>query len=140
MNYSIKTFYSDFPLIVGRVFDVFEPNTITKDTAMFIVHGGGWRSGKRENFHKIMEAFCLRGYVVASTDYRLNAKNAFEQIEDIRASYDKFVSFLKELNRPLKIAVYGESAGAHLAALVTLADPNEAGEKNNLKNSFTQNK
>ena len=138
MKYSINTYYLDYPLISGRVFDVFTPEKISKDTAIFIVHGGGWRGGSRQSFHKIMEAFCERGYMVASTDYRLYAKNAFEQLSDIRAAYDRFVSILKELNMPLKIAVYGESAGAHLAALLTLAKPDEAGEKNQLKNEWVK--
>lgn len=135
-QYSIKTYYNDFPLVVGRVFDVFEPENITKDVAIFIVHGGGWRVGSRQSFHKIMEAFCLRGYIVASTDYRLDAKDAFVQLSDIRASYDNFISLLKEKNRPLKVAVYGESAGAHLVSLLACADPGEAGEENSLKNDW----
>ncbi|MHB9140082.1 MAG: alpha/beta hydrolase family protein, partial [Victivallaceae bacterium] len=36
---------------------------------------------------------------------------------------------LKELKRPLKIFVQGSSAGAHLAALVTMAEPGACGEK-----------
>ena len=137
-KYSIKTYYNDYPLVVGRVFDVFEPETITKDTAIFMVHGGGWRAGSRQKFHQIMEAFCLRGYFVASTDYRLNAKDAFVQLSDVRASYDAFVSLLKQKNRPLKIAVYGESAGAHLASLLTCAEPGEAGEENSLQNEWVK--
>lgn len=138
MEYSIRSYYIDRPLIEGRVFDVFEPEKIIKDVAIFIVHGGGWRSGSRTSFHKIMEAFCERGYIVASTDYRLNAKDAFEQLKDIRESYDAFVSLLKEKNRPLKILVYGESAGAHLASLLLCAEPTECGEKLDLKNEWVK--
>ena len=138
MKYAINSYYLDYPLINGRVFDVFTPKDIIKDTAIFIVHGGGWRGGSRQSFHKIMEAFCIRGYIVASTDYRLYAKDAFEQLSDIRAAYDRFVSILKDMNRPLKIAVYGESAGAHLASLLAFANPNEVGEKNELKNEWVK--
>lgn len=36
---------------------MFEPEEITKDTAVFLVHGGGWRGGGRTKFHEIMEEF-----------------------------------------------------------------------------------
>lgn len=138
MKYKYESYYLDYPMVIGRVFDVFEPEEVTKDVALFIVHGGGWRGGSREKFHKIMNAFNERGYIVASTDYRLNAKDAFEQLSDIRAAYDKFVSILKEKNRPLKIAVYGESAGAHLASLMICAAPGECGETNELVNEWVK--
>lgn len=136
MRYHFQSYYLDCPLQVGRVFDVFEPEKITKDVAVFIVHGGGWRSGSRAAFHGIMEALNQRGYLVASTDYRLNAKDAFEQLSDIRASYDRFVTLLKKKGRPLRIAVYGESAGAHLASLLLCAAPGECGEENALENEW----
>lgn len=138
MDYTLRSYYLDKPLVTGRVFDVFEPAEIKKDIAIFIVHGGGWRGGSRTSFHKIMEAFAERGYISASADYRLNAKDAFYQLADIREAYDAFVSILKEKNRPLKIAVYGESAGAHLASLLICASPFECGEKNNLKNGWVK--
>ncbi len=138
MQHIFQSYYLDSPLVAGRVFDVFEPETITKDVALFFVHGGGWRAGSRTLYHGIMEEFNKRGYIVASTDYRLYAKDAFEQIQDVREAYDRFVSLLKEKNRPLKIAVFGESAGAHLAAMLTLALPNECGEKCTLQNEWVQ--
>lgn len=118
MEATIQTYYLDKPLQVGRVFDVFEPKEITKDVAMFFVHGGGWRAGSRADYHKLMEAFVEKGYIVAATDYRLNAKTAFEQLDDIRQAYDKFITILKEKNRPLKVAFHGGSAGAHLSSLI----------------------
>ena len=105
MKPTFETYYLDSPLVQGRVFDLYVPENVTKDTAIFIVHGGGWRAGSRTGFHEIMEAFGNRGYIVASTDYRLNAKDAFMQLGDIREAYDRFVSILKEMGRPLKIAV-----------------------------------
>ena len=125
MKNKFYSYYLDCPLVPGRIFDVFEPEKITKDVSLFIVHGGGWRLGSRTGFHSIMEAFCNEGYVVASTDYRLYANDAFEQLSDVRAAYDRFVSVLKEKNLPLKVAVYGESAGAHLASLMVCAEPGE---------------
>ena len=129
MKHTFTSCYLDAPLVKGRVFDVFEPEEITKDVALFIVHGGGWRGGTRTHFHEIMQALNERGYITASTDYRLNAKDAFSQLTDVRDAYNRFVELLKEKHRPLKIAVYGESAGAHLASLLLCAAPGECGEE-----------
>ena len=129
MRNSFCSYYLDSPLVKGRVFDVFEPEEITKDVAVFIVHGGGWRGGTRTSFHSIMEALNERGYLVASTDYRLYAKDTFQQLSDVRDAYNRFTELLREKNRPLRIAVYGESAGAHLASLLLCAHPGECGEQ-----------
>ena len=137
MKHKFYSYYLDSPLVRGRVFDVFEPEEFTKDVAVFWVHGGGWRTGSRD-FHEIMEKLSQRGYIVASTDYRLDAKDAFQQLSDIRASYDKFITILKEMGRPLNVAVYGVSAGAHLASLLLCAQPGQCGEENNLENEWVK--
>lgn len=137
MKHVFQSYYLDYPLVKGRIFDVFEPEVPTKDIAVFWVHGGGWRSGSRD-FHEIMEALNERGYIVASTDYRLYAKDAFEQLRDIREAYDRFVSLLKEKGRPLNIAVYGVSAGAHLASLLLCAQPGQCGEVCTLENEWVK--
>lgn len=136
MKYKFTSFYLDNPLVKGRIFDVFEPENITKDIAILFIHGGGWRAGSRTSFHEIMQAFNKLGYLTATADYRLDAKNAFEQLSDIRAAYDGLVSLLKEKELPVKIAVYGESAGAHLASLLICTSPGECGEKNELINEW----
>ena len=41
-------FLDDFPS--SRVFDVFEPEKITRNTVVFFVHGGGWTSVSRSTF------------------------------------------------------------------------------------------
>ncbi len=138
MKHVFNSCYLDSPLVRGRIFDVFEPEEVTQDTAIFIVHGGGWRAGSRESFHEIMQACNQRGFLAASTDYRLSGVTAFEQLGDLRASYDRFISLLKQKNRPLKIAVYGESAGAHLASLLICAAPGECGETNHLENEWVR--
>ena len=136
MKNKFTSFYLDNPLVRGRIFDVFEPESITRDIAILFIHGGGWRAGSRTSFHEIMQAFSKQGYLTATADYRLDAKNAFDQLSDIRAAYDGLVSFLKEKGLPVKIAVFGESAGAHLASLLLCAAPGECGEKNELINEW----
>ena len=124
VNYKFQSVYFDTPIVKGRVLDIFEPHpgVERKESALFIVHGGGWRGGSREKFHEIMEKFVEQGYTVCSTDYRLYAKDAFEQIRDVRDGYMIFAEYLKSQSRPVKIFVYGESAGSHLASMVVCSD------------------
>ncbi|MBR2722849.1 MAG: alpha/beta hydrolase [Lentisphaeria bacterium] len=125
------SYYLDDPIQKGRVFDIFEPHdgATDRDIAIFFVHGGGWRGGERAIFHIIMDELCRRGYTCASTDYRLDAKDAFEQLSDIREAYDKFIEYLKEKYSEIpRIATYGSSAGAHLSSLIAFAEPGELGE------------
>ena len=133
MKHTYYACYLDEPLISGRALDIFEPDRPEWDEhALFIVHGGGWRGGSKTSFHGLMQAWSDRGFVVASTDYRIadgETVTALEQLHDIRESYDHFASYLSARRRPLKIAVYGESAGAHLAALLALAAPGACGEE-----------
>lgn len=136
MNHQYQSYYLDKPLVYGRAFDIFKPENITKDTAVFFVHGGGWNAGTRTSYHVLMQELNERGWLCASTDYRLSGVTAFDQIADIRESYDCFVTYLKENGRPLKLAVCGESAGAHLASMVAFADPGECGEKCSLRNEW----
>ena len=138
MNHFFTSCYLDSPLREGRVFDVFEPETVTRDTALFFVHGGGWHAGSRTTYHKIMEAFNVRGYLCASADYRLKGASAFEQLQDIREAYDRYVALLKGKKRPLRLAVCGSSAGAHLASLLLCAAPGECGEACRLENDWVK--
>ena len=55
----------------GRVFDVFEPEQITKDTAVFFVHGGGWHSVSRSFCHEFMQELNDRGWLAAFEDFCL---------------------------------------------------------------------
>jgi acetyl esterase/lipase len=112
----------------GRILDDFWPETPSRRTAVFFVHGGGWNGGSREQFHSLMRAFNEQGYACASTDYRLKDVNILEQIMDVRHGYDYYRARLTERGHPDRIFVYGSSAGAHLAALLALAAPGACGE------------
>lgn len=123
-TYTYTSIYFDTPIIQNRALDIFEPlpGVPRKEKTLFIVHGGGWRAGHRDKFHQIMAAFAALGYTVASTGYRLNAKDAFEQIQDVRTGYMLFADYLQQRNREPEIFVYGESAGANLASMLLFSD------------------
>ena len=128
MSYRYESVYFDDEPVPGRAVDFFLPGEVTRGTALFMVHGGGWRGGARGALHPLMRAFNREGYACAATDYRLAGVTILDQVTDVRHGYDRFVSYLKAKGRPVRIAVFGSSAGAHLAALLALARPGECAE------------
>lgn len=120
--------YLDEPMIAGRGVDFFFPAEITRKIALFFVHGGGWGAGSRTIFHRLITEYNKYGFACACSDYRLSGVTAAEQVSDLRCAYSLFVKKLRERNCPAEIMVVGSSAGAHLAALLTLAAPGECGD------------
>jgi len=89
------------------------------------VHGGGWSrgdarvSGAFADWPGVLAGVAARGFVVASVDYRLSAEARFPaQLQDVKAA----IRFLR-LNAakydidPVRVYVWGGSAGGQLAAL-----------------------
>lgn len=98
----------------------------TKDAPLIIwIHGGAWLAGDKSNPRPL--PFLADGFAVASINYRLSQHATFPaQIIDCKAA----VRWLRANARrygidPNRFAVWGESAGGHLAALVgTTGDAN----------------
>ncbi|WP_228373785.1 alpha/beta hydrolase [Demequina maris] len=97
------------------------------------VHGGGWRVGSRRDMTPTMPGdapfarIAAAGLTVASVDYRLSGEACFPaQVDDLAAA----LAWLREHGEELgidasRIVLWGESAGATLAALVALG-PDDA--------------
>ncbi len=86
-------------------------------------HGGGWTIGDKNMFGHRMRLLAQSGYVVFNANYRLSQDAKFPA-----AANDAMgaVIFAKEKaalynGDPARVAVMGDSAGAHLSALVALA-------------------
>ncbi len=89
------------------------------------VHGGYWRRGARETFQYWGPYLAERGYAGFTVSYRLTKpgkKTYPEVMHDIRAAVQFMRARAKEFRLDSdRIALWGNSAGAHLAALVALA-------------------
>lgn len=93
--------------------------------ALVALHGGFWKRGTAEGYQYWGPYLAGHGYVLFSIDYRLveGTKNRYPAaVHDTRAA----VQFLRSKAVALKvdserIGCIGDSAGAHLAALVALA-------------------
>jgi acetyl esterase/lipase len=90
--------------------------------------GGGWRWVRRQDLGQAVSSFTHNGYVVAVANYAFagssppstvwptNLEDVQDAIRWLRSKSTKF-----QIN-PNKVALWGESAGGHLAALAAL-DP-----------------
>jgi acetyl esterase/lipase len=82
------------------------------------IHGGGWQSGDKADRAQSQRLVC-RGFALAAINYRLSDTAPFPaQIQDVKAA----IRFLRANAAtygldPERIAVFGSSAGGHLAAL-----------------------
>ncbi|MFZ6765854.1 alpha/beta hydrolase fold domain-containing protein [Undibacterium sp. Di26W] len=85
-----------------------------------LVHGGGWRSGSRENLAAMAIRLAGRGYVAAAISYRLSAEAPYPAaIHDVKAAIRWMRSHAADYHiDPAHMAVAGGSAGGQIAALV----------------------
>ncbi|GIM96538.1 alpha/beta hydrolase [Paractinoplanes toevensis] len=109
--------------------DLFRPAGAPTPVPLVIwVHGGAWRFGtnKRESPQlvrgRIGERILGAGFALARITYRLSGEATFPaQLDDVRAATTWLREHAGELGLdPGRFAVWGESAGGHLASLLAL--------------------
>ncbi|MFT4470525.1 alpha/beta hydrolase fold domain-containing protein [Arthrobacter sulfonylureivorans] len=94
------------------------------------VHGGGWLHGSRRrqapNIHRnrVIESILEGGFAVALVDYRLVEEEGFPaQALDLKAAIRWLRGNAGEYGLDTaRFALWGESAGAHIAAMAALCD------------------
>ncbi len=106
--------------------DLYRPVQRTQPLPVIVfVHGGGWQRGTRTTGPDFKRFFAQDGFAVASIDYRLTPSITFpSNVEDVRTS----VRWLRANAQRFgldgsRIALWGTSAGGHLAAVAALAPP-----------------
>ena len=90
---------------------------------LLFVYGGGWDSGRRQEYSFAGRALAALGFLVAIADYRIVPEVQFPAFVDdagLAASWliDNAASFGGD---PTRIFVVGHSAGAHIAVTLALA-------------------
>lgn len=87
---------------------------------VLLIHGGGWRQGDRSQLRGYGVLIGREGYVCVAPEYRLVPESPWPaQIHDVRAALAWMRGHAEQLGiDPARIAVEGNSAGAHLALLL----------------------
>lgn len=105
-----------------QALDLWVPRGATKAPLVLFVHGGGWKSGSKNNATgRALPAHLLeQGYAFASIDYRLVPRNTVEeQASDVAAALAHVLKRADSLGIDRsRVVITGHSAGAHLVALV----------------------
>ncbi len=100
--------------------DLAQPLGVGPFPAVVCIHGGAWAVGQREELHDLIRLLARNGYVAATISYHLLPDARFPQplidcktaLRFLRARADRY-----KIHKD-RIAVYGFSAGGHLAALL----------------------
>jgi acetyl esterase/lipase len=105
--------------------DLYRPQGREQAPALVAIHGGGWQLGDRKFYTHWGHYLAKHGYAVFAIDYRL-MNPGFSPWPGIVGDCKEAVRFARanagELGLdPDRIGLIGDSAGAHLAALVALA-------------------
>lgn len=101
--------------------DVFyDKNVKQKQIAVIIIHGGGWRSGSRQQHHSMAQKLASLGYVCFTPEYRLSTEALFPAaIYDVKAAIRWVRNNAAKYNvNPNQIVSLGFSAGGEMAAFM----------------------
>ena len=122
--------------------DLYLPKGLDKAPVLIAIHGGGWQAGSRAGY-KYWGPFLARsGYALFSIDYRLGKAGTYPgSVYDVKAAIQFVRAKATELGLDAeRIGLMGDSAGAHLAALVALAPDQFAAEYRGDANSGASSK
>lgn len=103
-----------------QALDVFLPESEGRWPVVVFIHGGGWYfGGRREECISSVFKIVSQGYAVATVDYRLVPDVTFpKQVQDVKAAIRYLRAHEEELQLDTeKLVLWGNSAGAYLAAL-----------------------
>ncbi|MET0944209.1 MAG: alpha/beta hydrolase [Flavobacterium sp.] len=100
--------------------DAFFFNKEQNNPIVIMIHGGGWRSGNKDQMQDMAREIASKGYSCFAIEYRLSLEAKYpEGIYDVKNAI-KFIkdNAIKFNVDPDKIAVLGCSSGGQMAALI----------------------
>lgn len=103
--------------------DIYAPPLAEGDAPVVIfLYGGSWKRGQKELYRFVGEALADRGFVAVLPDYRVYPEARFPAFVEDAARASSWVA--DNIDRwggnPDRLYLMGHSAGAHIAALLTL--------------------
>lgn len=108
-------------------YDLYRPATVGELLPLIVViYGNAWRAGSREQLLEFAYDFAANGYAAAAIDYRAadgGDTTYAALVEDVFDAVDCLRDRSEEIGiDPERVALFGASAGAHLALLAGLAE------------------
>lgn len=106
--------------------DVYVPRARRSDApaapVIVFFYGGGWASGDRGDYRFVGEALTSQGFIAVVPDYRIHPEAQFPNFVMDGAKAMRWVkdNIARYGGDPRQLFVMGHSAGAHLAAMLTL--------------------
>ncbi len=97
--------------------------TVNNGASVIVVHGGSWSGGERDDFPQWNQWLSENGFTVFDIDYRLSPQpNYLTAAGDVKCAVRWIKEHADKFNiDPDRIALYGRSAGGHLALLAAYA-------------------
>jgi acetyl esterase/lipase len=117
---------TNLPYVIGggpeQQIDLYLPTNGNGGALVVYIHGGGWEHGDKtgDSVNPNNLQWLWKGYAMASINYRLAPSALWPaQIQDCKAAIRWLKAHAHEYGYdPNRIAVVGESAGGHLAAML----------------------
>ena len=102
--------------------DICRPTGAIAAPVIVFFYGGAWRSGYKELYRYVAKALARRGYVAVVPDYRIYPEVRYPEFlkdgaQAVRWVKDNAIRFGGD---PQKIFLKGHSAGAHIAAMLSI--------------------
>nr|WP_319570498.1 alpha/beta hydrolase [uncultured Draconibacterium sp.] len=100
--------------------DIYRQKELNEKAPLLVfIHGGGWRSGKRQDYLVYLLDYAEKGFVTATVSYRLKKDSIYPAaVEDILDAVDFLYQNANTYGYDTsRVALVGGSAGAHLAML-----------------------
>ena len=110
-----------------------------RNPGVIMIHGGGWRSGNKNQMQVLAQEVTSKGYSCFAIEYRLSLEAKYPQgIYDVKNA----IKFIKDNAKrfhvdPNKIAVLGCSSGGQMAALIGTTNEDFGFEDVNYKSKST---
>ncbi|XP_018883943.4 kynurenine formamidase isoform X2 [Gorilla gorilla gorilla] len=120
----------------GEKVDIYFPDESAEDSLPFFLffHGGYWQSGSKDESAFMVDPLTAQGVAVVIVAYDIAPKGTLDHMVD---QVTRSVAFVQK-RYPSNKGIYlcGHSAGAHLAAMMLLADWTKHGVTPNLRGFF----
>ncbi len=103
--------------------DVYSPDEGLRERPVVVFfYGGSWKRGERSHYRFVGQALASRGFVVVIPDYRTYPNGRFPDfMHDAAQAFHWVLTHISDYGGdPTHAYLLGHSAGAHIAALLTL--------------------